>query len=111
MDRAHQTTNRTSKHFEAATADATILIWEDDPDSGHSPVSCPAPRPEAAPLAFTFPKLGYTVGRYDPQTPQFRYWVAVEALCRGAAFWAAIPAPRNGSPARGLPSCSMREWT
>ena len=98
MDRPHQTTTRTSKHSGVAAADATILIWEDDPDSGHSPVPCPAPQPEAAPLAFTFPKPGYTVGHYDPQTPQFRYWVAVEALRRGAGFWAAHSGPAKWQP-------------
>ena len=98
MDQAHQTNEGTTKHSGTAATAATILIWEDDPESGHPPVPFPAPRPEAAPLAFTFPKPGYTVGHYNPQTPQFRYWVAVEALRRGASFWAAHSGPAKWQP-------------
>ena len=84
-----QTTNRSGKAPKGAPAAGTILSWEDDPEAGFPPVHCPAPQPGASPLAFAFPKPGFDVGEYGPQTAEFRYWVAVEALRRGAGFWAA----------------------
>lgn len=86
MDQAH------------STAAATILAWEDDPDSGHPPVPCRAPQPGAAPLAFAFPQPAVAAGRYGTQTAEFRYWVAVEALRRGASFWAAHSGPASWQP-------------
>ncbi len=32
-------------------------------------------------------------GLYDPGTPEFRYWVAAEALLRGIGFWGALLPP------------------
>lgn len=63
-----------------------VLAWEDDPQ-GNTPVSVPTPDPAEKPLAFRFPTPAPTAGQYPLGTASFRYWVAVEALRRGADFW------------------------
>lgn len=98
MDQAHQTANHAGRPSKMAGSAATITTWEDDPGSGSPPVSCPAPQPEAAPLAFAFPKPGFAPGKYGTGTAEFRYWVAVEALRRGASFWAAHSGPAAWQP-------------
>ena len=69
-----------------------VLSWEDDPQ-GNTPVSVPSPDPAEKPLAFRFPTPAPAAGQYPLGTASFRYWVAVEALRRGADFWSpGIPA-------------------
>src|SRR5882724_1399765 len=63
-----------------------VLSWEDDPQ-GNTPVSVPVPDPAEKPLAFRFPTPAPAAGQYPLGTASFRYWVAVEALRRGADFW------------------------
>jgi hypothetical protein len=72
----------------SAKAAGQIRAWEDDPGSGAQPITVKAPNPAAKPLAFQFPSPTPAPGLYDAGTPRFRYWVAVEALRRGASFWA-----------------------
>jgi hypothetical protein len=64
------------------------LAWEDDPGSGAPPITVNAPNPNGTPLAFQFPSPQPTPRQYALGTPGFRYWVAVEALRRGANYWA-----------------------
>src|SRR5262249_32193521 len=63
----------------------------------------PTPNPRlAAPMVITvvggdFPSLRTDIvqsrmppGRYNPGTPEFRYWIAAEALARGINFWGTL---------------------
>jgi hypothetical protein len=68
------------------TPGTNVLAWEDDPQ-GNSPVSVPTPDAAERPLAFRFPTPAPAAGQYPLGTASFRYWVAVEALRRGADFW------------------------
>jgi len=75
------------KHPPKAPSPGTnVLSWEDDPQ-GNTPVSVPSPDPAEKPLAFRFPTPAPAAGQYPLGTASFRYWVAVEALRRGADFW------------------------
>lgn len=68
---------------------ATIDAWEDDPAAGvHAPR--PVPQLDQAPLAFRIAGKAPPAAVYAVGTPEFRYWTAVEALRRGADFWARI---------------------
>jgi hypothetical protein len=67
-------------------ADPTVSVWEDDPLPAVL-VSRPAPDLTAAWLAYTFPDPQPEAAEYQSGTPEFRFWVAVEALRRGADFW------------------------
>lgn len=69
-----------------------ILVWEDDPGSGGSLVSVLAPVAPAEGLTFSildFPLApkprAYTVG-----SPESRYWIAYESLCRSLTYWRGI---------------------
>jgi hypothetical protein len=76
-----------------------INTWEDDPFSEAVPTPNP---PLAAPLAVPVPSNPSVLlqthiveaqpapGRFPPGTPNFRYWVAAEALARGITFWAQL---------------------
>jgi len=64
-----------------------VLVWEDDPESGNAPVAVKTPALNGAPLAFGFPHPAPPAGQHAPGSPEFRFWVAVEALRRGADFW------------------------
>lgn len=66
---------------------ATILTWEDDPGSGAPPLAVTAPDPGGSPLAYRFPAPAPKPGQYARGTAAFRYWVAVEALRRGADYF------------------------
>src|SRR5262245_6366471 len=75
------------KHRPGKTSPGTnVLAWEDDPQ-GNNPVSVPTPDPAEKPLAFRFPTPTPAAGQYPLGTAAFRYWVAVEALRRGADYW------------------------
>ncbi len=85
------------------TAKATqVFAWENDPFAQALPTSPPV---LAAPILRPVPKPGGTgplpvtvvitqppppAGQYHTGTPEFRYWTAAEALCRGAGFWASL---------------------
>jgi hypothetical protein len=76
-----------------------INTWEDDPFSEAVPTTNP---PLATPQAVdtpvnTTPLLQTQIlgprpapGRFPPGTPNFRYWVAAEALARAINFWAPL---------------------
>ena len=73
---------------------ASIMAWEDDPESGGKPRNVPAPNPAAGPLFLALPN-GPQPSLFQTGTPQFRYWTTVEALRRAADYWAPkMPAPR-----------------
>lgn len=74
---------------------ARVSAWEDDPLSfeGVEPVSRPEPELRHGVLAVALDGRRPEARRYEPGTPQFRYWTAAEALTRAARFWAgAVPA-------------------
>ena len=72
-------------------ASTQTLAWEDDPGSGAPPIAVDAPNPSGTPLAFHFPSPQPTPRQYALGTPGFRYWVAVEALRRGANLGTRVP--------------------
>jgi hypothetical protein len=76
-----------------------INTWEDDPFSEAVPTTNP---PLATPLAVPVPSNTNALlqtnivepqpapGLFPTGTPNFRYWVAAEALARGINFWAPL---------------------
>jgi len=74
-----------------AAADAgSIEIWEDDPGSGVT-THVSLPDPNKSPFAYAFPTPAPQPSP-NRDSAAFRYWVAAEALRRGADFWApALP--------------------
>lgn len=81
----------------------TTLTWEDDPGSGAKPLAVKAPDPAGKPLAFQFPSPAPAPRVYKTGTSGFRYWVAVEALRRGASFWAPRVPSGRWQPGARLP--------
>lgn len=69
-----------------ATAN-TISAWDNDPENGVV-LTRPVPNASQKPLAYNFPGPMPQPAPYQPGSSQFRYWTAVEALRRGADFWA-----------------------
>ncbi len=65
---------------------AVIEVWEDDPGSGVT-TQTPLPNPAKTPFAYDFPTPAPTPSA-NHASAAFRYWVAAEALRRGADFWA-----------------------
>jgi hypothetical protein len=71
---------------------ANVRVWEDDPLAGAEPVTRPQPTLPGGPRAITIDVAAPPARLYKPGTDKFRYWVAADALSRGAAFWAsAVP--------------------
>ena len=88
---------RVSKQAAKAAAPKTISTWEDDPGSADQPtggrlVQRPAPKLSQAPLptSITNPRRAPAAKIYAPGTPEFRYWVAADALRRGSDYWGAL---------------------
>jgi hypothetical protein len=94
--------NRRIPAAKATLKETQVLAWENDPFAQAMPTSLPV---LATPIARPVPKLGATgplpitlvitqpqppAGQYPTGTPEFRYWTAAEALCRGASFWASL---------------------
>jgi hypothetical protein len=80
---------------------AEISTWEDDPygegipgDSGTPNTAQVAVGTNTNPLLqMSIEEPRPPIGLYAPGSPEFRYWVAVEALTRGVNFWTAcLPA-------------------
>jgi len=64
---------------------AIILIWENDPGAGGFAM-VNQPDIQKLPFKFAFP-LPALLPSLDTATEDFRYWIAAEALRRGADFW------------------------
>ena len=76
-----------------ANGEPRIRAWEHDPGAPgaeRQPILRPVPTFEAGPLAVEIKggRPGATTA--DAGTPEFRYWVAAEALERGLAYWSAL---------------------
>jgi len=78
---------------------AQINTWEDDPFSEAVPTPDPRnPQPITVDVPLNNnPRLQTAIveprsapGRFNPGTPNFRYWVAAEALTRGINFWGSL---------------------
>ena len=80
--------------------DVLVRVWEDDPQSGASPVERPAPVLPKAPLKITLDAAPPAAGLYEPGTPEFRYWVAAETLQRAVGYWSGV-LPKGTSWQRG----------
>src|SRR5262245_51884573 len=77
---------------ESLMADAaTITVWYDDPESTPplDPIERAAPTLGAAPFATKIVDVDPAppAQHYERGTPEFRYWIAADALRRGADFW------------------------
>jgi hypothetical protein len=79
----------------AATAQVTVLCWEDDPGDPKSqpvlvPITVVTPKESAAPLPFKIKGVSPTPEVYDVGSAGFRYYAAASALRRTADFWGGI---------------------
>src|SRR5262245_60781882 len=81
----------------AATRQKVVSTWEQDPGSGDQPtggqlVQRPAANLSTGPLptAIRNPPRAPAVKVYSPGTPEFRYWVAADALRRGSDYWGSL---------------------
>jgi len=81
----------------AATRQKVVSTWEQDPGSGDQPtggqlVQRPAANLSTAPLptAIRNPPRAPAAKVYSPGTPEFRYWVAADALRRGSDYWGSL---------------------
>jgi hypothetical protein len=84
------------------SAAATVWGWQDDPASGEPLLAHAAPVPAAKPLAYRFPRPAPAAAQYARGTPPFRFWVAAEALRRGADFWSPRVASGRWQPGATL---------
>jgi hypothetical protein len=76
-----------------ATPAASILGWEDDPGAptaGRHPSARPVPKLATTPFPIRIDGKAPAAREYQPGSPGFRYWVAAEAVRRGADFWGTI---------------------
>ena len=74
-------------------AAAQVLGWEDDPGAPSKPnkaVERPVPDTTKAPLPSAIAGRKPKPGEYGPDTADFRYWVAADALRRVGDFWGGI---------------------
>ena len=78
----------------------TNQVWEDDPETGVLTAAA-RPNPAARPLGYKFP-LPSPAPSSDTHSAAFRYWVAAEALRRGADFWAPRIASGKWQPGADL---------
>jgi hypothetical protein len=73
-------------------ASGMISVWEDDPGSGGSLVTVPAPVAPSDGLTFSildFPQVPKPK-RYPVGSSDGRYWIAYESLCRSLGYWRRI---------------------
>jgi hypothetical protein len=72
-------------------ATKTVRVWEDDPlATGAVPIERPAPKLPTGRMRVTIDVAAPPAKPYEPGTPEFRYWVAVEALKRVVSFWSPL---------------------
>lgn len=77
----------------AAKGARQIRAWQDDPgspDGGAQPVLSRVPDLAKGRLPIRITDMGPAPALYDVGTPEFRYWVAAEALQRSAAVWGSL---------------------
>jgi hypothetical protein len=81
---------------------ARISTWECDPGSGPNPtggapVDRPAPDISRPPLACSIAQTGRAPppAVYPAGSPEFRYWVAADALRRSSDYWGALLGQRT----------------
>lgn len=70
--------------------DLAILAWEDDPGEPpvrRNPIARPAPNLNVGSLPIVIRDPAPALGRFQPGTPEFRYWTAADALGRASEFW------------------------
>jgi hypothetical protein len=66
---------------------AKVRVWEDDPLGGAVAVERAQPKLPKKPRAITIDVPAPPAKLYEPETVEFRYWAAADALSRAAAFW------------------------
>jgi hypothetical protein len=69
---------------------AKVRVWEDDPLAGAAAVEKTQPKLPKAPMGVTIDMTAPPARLYKPGSDKFRYWVAADALSRGAAFWKSV---------------------
>ncbi len=75
------------------TGDAGVRAWEDDPGApptDRTPILRPLPDLAAPPLPVAIDGTAPAQGAYQPDTPEFRYWAAADALRRAADYWGSV---------------------
>jgi hypothetical protein len=82
---------------------ASVMAWQDDPNSGRPAIARPVPVLAKAPLKYKFNGAAVKPGLYAQGTLQFRYWTAAEALRRGGDFWAPLLGAKHWQPGTVLP--------
>lgn len=85
-------TRRARSAVKVASPDE-IVAWEEDPGapgSAVTPLPRPSPKLNAPPLPVKIVEKAPPTDEYDPGTPEFRYWVAAEALGRASKFWGRV---------------------
>ena len=87
-------------HSPGTPGGGQIQVWEDDPESAVL-VSASQPSPAKRPLGYKFPSPAPAPSS-DTHSAAFRYWVAAEALRRGADFWAPQIASGKWQPGADL---------
>jgi len=89
----------------AASADGlAILAWEDDPGEPpvrRSPIGRPTPNLTVGSLPVRINGTAPPPTRYQPGTPEFRYWAAADALGRATEFWNGLLAGATWEPSNG----------
>jgi hypothetical protein len=82
----------------SVTPPATVSAWQDDPASGLPLIARPVPDLSSGALKFKIKGHAFPPGVYKPDTPQFRYWTAAEALRRGGDLWAPLLGVKRWEP-------------
>ncbi len=93
--RARKLSRKTVARRAAATAEARVACWEDDPGDPKSqpplaPIAVDAPSQSAPPLPFKISGKAPAPSGYALGTPEFRYYAAAAALARTASFWGSL---------------------
>jgi hypothetical protein len=89
--RAERTATRKKLGTSPSSAESGILAWEDDPMSaGASPVERPVPDVASGNFTATLFEAQPSPARYAPDTKEFRYWAATDAIHRALDFWGSL---------------------
>jgi hypothetical protein len=75
---------------DSGTGDGSkIVVWQDDPANSFQ-MEVDVPDANRRPTLDFSANGAHAPRLYSAGSPPFRYWVAVDALCRAAAFWDSI---------------------
>lgn len=98
-----KTRAKSSAKHASAKASKVVSVWMDDPDSHLGRVDRPVPDLSKGLLKYKIKGPAVPPGKYEPGTPQFRYWAAAEPLRRGGDFWGPLLGVKQWEPGAVLP--------